>query len=111
MGLGEFVINPVGDIFACKLLETDDYKLGNIRKNKLADIYNHKEIELLESQNIHHLSGCQTCSFRYLCGGGCRAQYYYHTNDIHGVDRSECQLLQELIKNQMYRIWKQTEMT
>lgn len=111
LGLGEFVINPVGDIFACKLLETDDYKLGNIRKNKLADIYNHKKIELLESQNIHHLSSCQTCSFRYLCSGGCRAQHYYHTNDIHGVNRSECQLLQELIKNQMYRIWKQTEMT
>ncbi|MEY8445343.1 radical SAM protein [Enterococcus ratti] len=106
LGLGEFAINPVGDIFACKLLETKEYQLGNIREKKLQDIYCSENVRIIETQTIHQLPECQGCSFRYLCGGGCRAHHYYHTNDFKGVDQSECQLLKEIIKYQMYRIWK-----
>ncbi|MGN8982304.1 radical SAM protein [Enterococcus villorum] len=109
LGIGEFAINPLGDVYACKLLESEDYKLGNIRQQTLQEIYQQKNTRFLETQNIHHLTEYQKCSFRYLCGGGCRANHYYHTNDFKGVDPSECRLLKELIKNQMYRLWQEKE--
>ncbi|MBO0461351.1 radical SAM protein [Enterococcus sp. DIV1298c] len=103
LGVGEFAINPVGDIFACKLLETADYKLGNIREKQLSAIFDEENIELIRSQSIDRLSKCTDCSFRYLCGGGCRAHHYYATNDIHGVDDAECTLIKETLKHQMVR--------
>lgn len=109
LGTGEFAINPVGDVFACKLLESEDFKLGNIRHHSLQEIYKQENIRFLETQNIHQLTSCRNCSFRYLCGGGCRAHHYYHTNNFNGVDQTECQLLKELLKHQMYRLWKKNE--
>ncbi|OTP10796.1 hypothetical protein A5844_000930 [Enterococcus sp. 10A9_DIV0425] len=103
LGVGEFAINPVGDVFACKLLETDDYKLGNIRQQSLKDIFGRENRKRINTQTVKHLNKCQRCSFRYLCGGGCRAHHYYATNDLQGVDDSECVLIKETLKFQMYR--------
>lgn len=103
LGIGEFAINPIGEIYACKLLETDEYRLGNIRRKRVADIFNEASIQLIDSQNVDNLKACRNCSFRYLCGGGCRAHHYYKTNDRQGVEKEECELLKETIKYQMYR--------
>ncbi|MBE6173608.1 hypothetical protein IGJ19_000032 [Enterococcus sp. DIV1368b] len=103
LGVGEFAINPVGDIFACKLLETADYKLGNIREKQLSEVFGEENITFIRSQSINHLTKCNDCSFRYLCGGGCRAHHYYATNDTQGVDEAECNLIKEILKHQMVR--------
>jgi radical SAM protein with 4Fe4S-binding SPASM domain len=70
-----------GDFYPC-VFWGEKYKLGNIKKDKLVDLWK-------RSQEVSNLCGndiCNICSNYEKCKGGCRARAFYEYNDINAID-------------------------
>ena len=65
-------ILPNGDVIPCSFLNK---KIGNVKTERIEDIWNSKEAEEFRSQldNVKNLSECKDCKFNNLCEGGCVA--------------------------------------
>jgi len=59
-------------------------KLGNIRENRLKDIWNNLQV-LREMRSRNGFIGCGECKHRYVCGG-CRARAYAYFGDAQAPD-------------------------
>lgn len=76
-------VDANGDVFPCPRLMV---KVGNIRKNKIDNIYNNSRI-LNKLRNRNNLKGkCGKCSLRFQCAG-CRAYAYSLSKDIFAEDK------------------------
>jgi len=62
-------INAKGDVFPCAYLPL---KVGNIRESTLREIVNSKILKNLGNYRNHLTGKCETCKYKYICGG-CRA--------------------------------------
>ncbi|WP_077302515.1 radical SAM/SPASM domain-containing protein [Virgibacillus pantothenticus] len=103
-GVSEFSINPIGNVYTCKLLDQPDFLLGNVRVNSLKNIFGNKRIDQ-KKYSVFSLPKCKSCSFKFLCGGDCRATHY-HANDGHSdtnIDDGECVVIKQAIKEHMYQ--------
>ena len=74
-------LEPNGDITPCVFMPI---KLGNIRKDKLVDVWDKAEI-LWKLRDRDSLKGCSECQYRYICGG-CRARAYGYYGDVQAPD-------------------------
>ncbi|MEM3519149.1 MAG: radical SAM protein [Candidatus Hadarchaeales archaeon] len=74
-------LEPNGDIIPCVFMPI---KLGNIRKDRLRDIWHSSEL-LWKLRIREALRGCGTCEYRYICGG-CRARAYGYYGDVQAPD-------------------------
>lgn len=74
-------LEPNGDIIPCVFMPI---KLGNIRKDKLADIWNNSEL-LWKLRDRDSIDGCSQCEHRYICGG-CRARAYGYFGSVQAPD-------------------------
>lgn len=104
-GISEFSINPIGNVYSCKLLDTSDFLLGNIRSESLNSILD-KRVNSLPTKKfmVSSFEKCSDCSFKYLCGGSCRATHYYAANgfDPQNIDSKECEVNKKMILEHMY---------
>jgi len=76
-------IKPNGDIISCSCFP--DFILGNIRKDKIKNIWNNSPF-LNKLRQIKVKGKCTKCDFFTICRGGCRARAYYEKNDITAPD-------------------------
>ncbi|MGQ9788012.1 MAG: radical SAM protein [Candidatus Hadarchaeaceae archaeon] len=74
-------LEPNGDITPCVFMPI---KLGNIRKDRLREIWHSSEI-LWKLRDRDALEGCGRCEHKYICGG-CRARAYGYYNDVQAPD-------------------------
>jgi len=74
-------LEPNGDIIPCVFMPI---KLGNIRKDRLRDIWHSSEL-LWRLRNREDLEGCGQCEYKYICGG-CRARAYGYYGDVQAPD-------------------------
>jgi radical SAM protein with 4Fe4S-binding SPASM domain len=75
-------LEPNGDIVPCVFMPI---KLGNIRRDRLRDIWHSSEV-LWKLRNREGLKGgCGACEYRYVCGG-CRARAYGYYGDVQAPD-------------------------
>jgi radical SAM protein with 4Fe4S-binding SPASM domain len=81
-GIFYFSLRPNGDVYPCTFLPI---KVGNIREQRLTDIWlNSKTLNLLRQRSV--LKGkCGTCEYRETCGG-CRGRAYACTEDFLETD-------------------------
>jgi len=81
-GIFYFSLRPNGDVYPCTFLPV---KVGNIRKQSLADIWYNSEV-LRELRKRSLLKGeCGACEYRATCGG-CRGRAYACTGDYLETD-------------------------
>lgn len=81
-GIFYFSLRPNGDVYPCTFLPV---KVGNIRKQSLADIWYNSEV-LRELRKRGLLKGeCGACEYRATCGG-CRGRAYACTGDYLETD-------------------------
>lgn len=73
-GYGGITIASNGDVFFCNLI-SECTKQANIRQNSFEEINNLSK-HARKISDINNLSPCNTCSLKYLCGGGCRIKYF-----------------------------------
>ena len=70
-------VQPNGDVTPCVFLPI---KVGNLRKDKLRDIWEHnKVVNDLKDKDLLK-PPCGECEYRYICGG-CRARAYAYFGD------------------------------
>ncbi len=109
-GIGEFSINPLGNVYTCKLLATPHFQLGNLRVNTLREVFEKNKDKLnIEKYSVYGNMKCKKCSFKLLCGGSCKASHYYANEgkDDTYVDDSECTVIKEMLKEHMYRYFEE----
>lgn len=72
-GMVAMGINQNGDCFPCAALCDSRHFLGNVKEEKLADIYTKIRNAMESCFDVDKDDKCKTCDFRHFCGGGCRA--------------------------------------
>lgn len=82
-GAGRFYMSmrANGDLQPCVFFPL---KVGNILKDDFEEMWKHSKV-LQELRNKDMLHGCNTCDYRYYCGG-CRARAYAYTGDYLAPD-------------------------
>ncbi|WP_116209271.1 StsB family radical SAM/SPASM domain sactipeptide maturase [Streptomyces olivoreticuli] len=96
MGGNEIYVNSLGDVYPCKLVTKPLHRAGNVRHQRLADLFTSPLLENLRGSNVfsgENLRDCRHCYIRAACGGGCRAYHMAETGDIHRNGRHLCRIL------------------
>ncbi|OGL74114.1 hypothetical protein A3E39_02965 [Candidatus Uhrbacteria bacterium RIFCSPHIGHO2_12_FULL_60_25] len=77
-------VKPDGSLYPCADTAVPQFRLGNLRKDSLSDIWERSpRLHELRSLNIDTLnSQCAACDVRYLCAGNCRGENFQTTKDV-----------------------------
>ncbi|ABP66273.1 Arylsulfatase regulator (Fe-S oxidoreductase)-like protein [Caldicellulosiruptor saccharolyticus DSM 8903] len=75
-----------GDVFPCHMLHDECLKFGNINDMSIPEILISPKRLLFKFITVDFIKECSACKFRYLCGGGCRANAYYKNGDLLSKD-------------------------
>ncbi len=75
-----------GDIIPCSLLCGEkEFVLGNVRKDKLKEVWENSSIyNFFRNTTVEEIECCRSCPAKYLCGGGCRADAYLTNGALDG---------------------------
>lgn len=83
-GYGGLNVLANGDFYFCDRI-SDVCKIGNIRELPFAEIY--RQMVLAEKAGkIDHFMPCRDCPVKYICGGGCRAEYFRNFTQMANID-------------------------
>jgi len=91
-GYGGLNVMANGDFYFCDRIP-DVKKVGNIRNMPFPEIYRRMKIAE-ERGRIDYFTPCGSCELKYICGGGCRAEYFKEfteTEDITHVNHKNIQ--------------------
>jgi radical SAM protein with 4Fe4S-binding SPASM domain len=89
-GILTMAVNYKGDAFPCAALTQERAYIGNVFSQGLPDISAKGRHMMLSLFSVDENEQCSKCSFRYYCGGGCRAT----AQDISACD-CMCQIIQD----------------
>ena len=71
---GEISISANGDVFFCSRIPSVP-SIGNVKNIPFEHIAKLSRI-IHEKSNINNLRPCKDCELKYICGGGCRIEYF-----------------------------------
>jgi len=75
-----------GDVYPCHMLHDEFFRFGNINDMSISEILISPKRLLFKFITVDFIKDCNECKFRYLCGGGCRANAYYKNGDVLSKD-------------------------
>jgi len=79
-GFSELAVDPQGWVFPCKILQYDQYRAGNVRNQRLVEIFStHPVFTRIQQPFVGSLKPCSTCIIKNSCGGGCRGIHASYT--------------------------------
>jgi radical SAM protein with 4Fe4S-binding SPASM domain len=96
-GTGKEIISimPDGHVYPCNALIEPEFSCGSALKTNLEDIYlNSSVLHTLRNLTVEHFQPCNTCKYKYVCGGGCIGECFAHYEKI-GVFQPECEFLKK----------------
>jgi radical SAM protein with 4Fe4S-binding SPASM domain len=82
-------IDPSGTVYPCQFAQADRFRIGNIRDQRFSSLWNDQENPVLKEfrTKIGSLQGaCGDCSYKMICGGGCRVRAWQVTGDFKAAD-------------------------
>ena len=92
---GALNVSANGDVYPCAKVHSVEH-FANIRTSKWGDIMTMSD-KLKDKSNIVHLQPCKDCELLFICGGGCRLDYFEtfkKPKDLlefeHILSRTEC---------------------
>jgi radical SAM protein with 4Fe4S-binding SPASM domain len=100
-GAGRNIIHITykGDIVPCSLFTEEKFVQGNARTDSLARIWEKSDLlAFFRNTKVDDIPKCRECAYKYLCGGGCRAEAYF----LHGNLMAECCDCQDLLAYYTY---------
>lgn len=65
------VVEADGSVYPCDFYVMDDYRLGNLRQDSLAELAVHPLRRQFFERSVPLAEGCDRCPYRLLCRGGC----------------------------------------
>lgn len=88
---GSLTVRPNGNISFCPSMNTT---FGNILSEDISQIIEKNEWKKFSNIKVKDLDDkCKTCEYMKYCGGGCRADGFYDTGNIHGISPLNCELI------------------
>lgn len=88
-------ITPTGDIYPChQFVGKEEFKIGNLDEG----IKNEDLREEFRTSNIFTKEDCSKCWAKFYCSGGCHANNYYNTGDLHQAYKMGCELEKKRIE-------------
>ena len=92
-----------GSLYPCADTALPDFYLGNLRSDKLSDIWeNSSLLKELRSLNIDTMNEkCAKCDVRYLCAGNCRGENYQTSKDLYNP-HFKCEEIHESVLELMW---------
>lgn len=98
MGKSEIFIDAKGNVYPCRMTYSDEYYLGNVISEDLEVVLSRVDDKVADL-HVDSLEDCKDCSFRYLCGGGCRMYHAGYSNSIYKNSQEVCETLKAQCKN------------
>ncbi len=94
-GTEYMAVTPWGELFPCHQFVGDEkYSLGNIWDG----VKNVEMVEYFRGCNAYARKDCKDCWAKLYCSGGCAANAYHATGDIHGIYKYGCDLFKKRIE-------------
>jgi len=82
-------VTPDGDIYPChQFVGMENYKMGNLDE----DTFDNNIKKEFASCHVYSKPECRQCWAKFYCSGGCNANNYQYTGDIHTAHKLSCQL-------------------
>lgn len=76
-----------GTVYPCHMTMQPKLKMGKYPESTIQDILVSSPLSAyFQALNVDRIYGCGECSFRYFCGGGCRASAYANAQDLQAHD-------------------------
>jgi radical SAM protein with 4Fe4S-binding SPASM domain len=106
-GYGGLNISSMGDVYFCsQISRVASY--ANIRSDCFAHIMELAE-RARDVSNVNNLAPCKECELKYICGGGCRADYFpemcymkeFSPDEVQAVPARQCS---KEHKEKMYKL-------
>ncbi len=86
-GRDRLTINPTGAISPCVCLDVEDAYVGNVRQDRLSDVFRTSALcDLFRHPKDHGI--CEDCGHVLTCGGGCRASAYAQAQRLDDQDQT-----------------------
>ncbi len=106
-GYGGLNVMANGDFYFCDRI-ADVNKSGNIRDMSFNDIFSMMKAAE-EAGRIDNFKPCGTCELKYICGGGCRAEYFRDFTKITNIktinfDNIPPRICDKKKKEKLYRL-------
>lgn len=73
-------IDSEGYVYPCHMLHDSALRMGNLFTEDINRIMEKSPVAMLSKTSVEHINDCKDCSYRYLCGGGCRGRALYAGN-------------------------------
>jgi radical SAM protein with 4Fe4S-binding SPASM domain len=96
-----------GDVYPCHLFHQNAFKMGNIFVDTIADIFHStKMTDFAASMDVENNNArCSSCDFRYLCGGGCKANALHEYRDYRKSD-TYCGFIRNTLLDDLFAGWR-----
>ncbi len=86
------VIKADGVVIPCLSLDEEEFHMGSILEQPLAEIWNAPQYVKLRTLSVSDCQECSQCIYVRICGGACRARVYQASGDLKGPpDRVDCE--------------------
>lgn len=82
LGDAEVSISSSGDVYPCQLLHYSAFKIGNIKEQSFAEIYDSEKMKQFKMHTADCIKKCKECDFKLLCGGACQARHFSETGSL-----------------------------
>lgn len=107
-GTAEIGVSPNGDVFPCHTLQKKEFLCGNLRNQKLKEIYETSQtLKFFRNLTVRKIEKCCKCDWRHVCGGGCRSLALSISGKIDGYNHLQCEYLRNKAIN---RLWASSEL-
>jgi radical SAM protein with 4Fe4S-binding SPASM domain len=106
MGGNEIYVNSLGDVYPCKLITRDTEHAGNVRRQRLSEIYANPVLGAMRRSTVfggEYHADCAKCYIRSSCGGGCRAAHMSESGDPRVNSRYLCRILRHGLVTQLWQ--------
>ena len=102
-GEAHISVSDSGDVYPCHLFHKSTFRMGNIFRNDVSDIfYGEKMTEFASSMDVEvNNSRCSSCDFRYLCGGGCKANPLHAKGNYRSSD-TYCGFIRKSLVDELF---------
>ncbi|WP_068792581.1 radical SAM/SPASM domain-containing protein [Brevibacillus laterosporus] len=106
----EFSVDSKGDVFPCKIMHNPQFLGGNVKDKSLEEIYYESPVFTASRNRItDNLPICGKCTFKHMCGGGCRAIQWSDTDSIDGTNTEECKIIKSNLKKHMWNYFRKSK--
>ncbi len=80
-------VDATGKVYPCHMLHYSDLCMGNLLTEELDNIMDSKALKDFSDVSVETVEKCVDCTYKYFCGGGCRAREYLTVKKLGNCDR------------------------